>query len=173
MQIILRHVIFFYSVDTQNIKKYFPFIFLFVIISTLFGASQVVQLVKNLLANAGYIRDVSSIPMSGRSPGEGNGNPLQFLAWKIPGTEGPGGLQSTGLQRLGYDWVYTHRRYLIPRYSSDIYLKMCCICTWLKIRYQLKNHSLPRYHADTYTSQNSLVGVDFLHVSGNSQRNTT
>ena len=104
MQIILRHVIFFYSVDTQNIKKYFPFIFLFVIISTLFGASQVVQLVKNLLANAGYIRDVSSIPMSGRSPGEGNGNPLQFLAWKIPWTEGPGGLQSTGLQRVGHNW---------------------------------------------------------------------
>ena len=70
--------------DTQNIKKYFPFIFLFVIILTLFGASQVVQLVKNLLANAGYIRDASSIPMSGRSPGEGNGNPLQFSYLENP-----------------------------------------------------------------------------------------
>ena len=33
------------------------------------------QLVKNLLANAG---DTDSIPGPGRSPGEGNGNPLQY-----------------------------------------------------------------------------------------------
>ena len=31
--------------------------------------------------NAG---DLGSVPESGRSPGEGNGNPLQYLAWKIP-----------------------------------------------------------------------------------------
>ena len=30
-------------------------------------------------------------------PGEGNGNPLQYLAWKSPWTEEPGGLQSVGL----------------------------------------------------------------------------
>ena len=35
------------------------------------------QLVKNLPAEAGVTRDVSSIPASGRSPGGGNGNPLQ------------------------------------------------------------------------------------------------
>ena len=34
--------------------------------------------VKNLPANAGDGRDVGSIPRSGRSPGEGNGNPLQY-----------------------------------------------------------------------------------------------
>ena len=27
------------------------------------------------------------------------------LAWKIPRTEGPGGLQSMGLQRVGHDWA--------------------------------------------------------------------
>ena len=27
------------------------------------------------------------------------------LAWKIPGTEGPGGLQSMGLRRVRHDWV--------------------------------------------------------------------
>ena len=47
-------------------------------------------------ANAG---DVGSTPGSGRSPGEGNGNPLQFLAWKIPWTEEPGGLESMGSQK--------------------------------------------------------------------------
>ena len=37
---------------------------------------QVALVVKNPPANAGDIRDMGSIPGSGRSPGEGNGNPL-------------------------------------------------------------------------------------------------
>jgi len=40
------------------------------------SASQVVLLVKNPPAIAGDIRDVHSIPGSGSSPGEGNGNAL-------------------------------------------------------------------------------------------------
>ena len=35
-------------------------------------------MVKNLPANAGAIRDAGLFPGSGRSPGEGNGNPLQY-----------------------------------------------------------------------------------------------
>ena len=36
--------------------------------------------------------------------GEGNGTPLQYsLAWKIPWTEEPDGLQSMGLLRVGHD----------------------------------------------------------------------
>ena len=35
--------------------------------------------------------------------GEGNGNPLQFLAWRIPGTGEPGGLPSVGSHRVGHD----------------------------------------------------------------------
>ena len=35
-------------------------------------------MVKNQPANAGDARDVGSIPRSGRSPGEGNGNPFQY-----------------------------------------------------------------------------------------------
>ena len=41
-------------------------------------ASQVALVVKNESVNAGDIRDVGSIPESGRSPGEGHGNPLQY-----------------------------------------------------------------------------------------------
>ena len=41
-------------------------------------ASQVVLMVKNPPANLGDIRDTGSIPVLGRSPGEGNGNPLQY-----------------------------------------------------------------------------------------------
>ena len=49
------------------------------------------QIVKNPPANAG---DVGSVPGLGRSPGEGNGTHCSILAWEIPGTEEPGGLQS-------------------------------------------------------------------------------
>ena len=41
-------------------------------------ASQVALVLKNPPANSGDLRDVGSIPGSGRSPGEGNGNPLQY-----------------------------------------------------------------------------------------------
>ena len=42
-------------------------------------ASPVAQLVKkNLLAKAGDSKDVGLIPGSGRSPGVGNDNPLQY-----------------------------------------------------------------------------------------------
>ena len=66
----------------------------------MYGASLVAQRAKNLSANAG---DVGSIPGSGRSPGEGNDYPSTILAWKIPWTEEPGGLQSMGSQRVGHD----------------------------------------------------------------------
>ena len=41
-------------------------------------ASQVALVVKNPPANAGDARDEGSIPGSGRFPGGGNGNPLQY-----------------------------------------------------------------------------------------------
>ena len=47
-------------------------------------ASQVVLVVKDLPANAGEVRDMSSIPGTGRSPGDWYGNPLSILAWRIP-----------------------------------------------------------------------------------------
>ena len=52
---------------------------------------------KESACNAG---DQSSIPGPGRSPGEGNGYPLQILAWRIPWTEEPGSLQSVGSKRV-------------------------------------------------------------------------
>ena len=56
----------------------------FVILTLLFGTSQVVLVVKNLPANAGDIRDTGSIPGSGRPPGEGHGNPLKYLSLENP-----------------------------------------------------------------------------------------
>ena len=66
------------------------------------GASQVSLVVKNLPANAGDIWDAYLIPGPGlgRSPGGGHGSHSS----RIPGTEEPDGLQSIGLQRVGYNW---------------------------------------------------------------------
>ena len=41
----------------------------------------------------------------GRSPGEGNGNYSNILAWRIPWIQELGGLQSKGSQRVGHDWA--------------------------------------------------------------------
>ena len=55
---------------------------------------------KESACNAG---DQGLIPGLGRSPGEGYGNPLGILAWRIPWTEEPGGLQSVKSQRVEHD----------------------------------------------------------------------
>ena len=52
-------------------------------------------MVKNLSANAG---DVGLIPGLRRSAREGNDTHSSILAWRIPWTEEPGGLQSIALQ---------------------------------------------------------------------------
>ena len=58
------------------------------------------SVVKNLSANAG---DASSIPGLGRSPEEEMATHSSVLAWRIPWTEEPGGLQSVGLQIVRHD----------------------------------------------------------------------
>ena len=57
--------------------------------------------VKNLVASAGDTRDVGSIPGSGRSLEKEMAARSSVLAWRIPWTEEPGGLQSMETQRLG------------------------------------------------------------------------
>ena len=46
--------------------------------------SQVALVVKNPPARAGDVRDRGLIPGPGRSPGEGNGNPLQYSCLENP-----------------------------------------------------------------------------------------
>jgi len=45
--------------------------------------------------------DMGSVPGLGRSPGGGHGNHSSILAWRIPWTAEPGGLQSMGSKRDG------------------------------------------------------------------------
>ena len=58
-------------------------------------------MVKNPPANAGDIRDVGSITWSGRSPGGGHGNPLQYSCLENSMDKETGELESIGSQRVG------------------------------------------------------------------------
>ena len=49
------------------------------------------------------VGDPGSIPESGKSPGEGNSNPLQYSCLGNSHRQEPGGLQFIGLQRVGHD----------------------------------------------------------------------
>ena len=71
--------------------------------------------VKNLPACVRDSGDTGFIPGWGRCPGEGNGNPPQYLAWKIPWTEEPGGLQSMRSQSWTWlsDW-HAHTNLYCP-----------------------------------------------------------
>ena len=59
--------------------------------------------VKSPPANAGDARDAVSNPGSRRSLEEEMATHSSILAWKIPGTEKPIGLQYMGLQRVEHD----------------------------------------------------------------------
>ena len=93
--------------------------------------SQVTLLVKSLLANAGDARDVSSTPGSGRFPGGGNGNPLQYSSLeksyrrrRLMGYS-PGGcieldmteLLSTCMLTRAHTHTHTHHLKINHRYS--------------------------------------------------------
>ena len=60
------------------------------------------SVVKESACSAG---DMGSVPGSGRAPGEGNGNLLQYSCLGNPMDKKPGGLQSTGSQRVRHDLV--------------------------------------------------------------------
>ena len=61
--------------------------------------------VKESACNVG---DLGSIPGSGRSPGEGNGYPLQYSYLKNSMDRGAWRLQSMGSQRVGHNWATKH-----------------------------------------------------------------
>ena len=133
---------------------------------------------KASACNAG---DPGLIPGSGRSPGEGNGNPLQYIAWRIPWTEEPGGLQSMGSQRVGHDWAtntYTHPIYItyILIYGNRKILHFTIICTWRgmihfsSVNWDFLEHdTLHHFHRQRFRERNFITESDslsFLTISG-------
>ena len=69
------------------------------------------SVVKNPPASAG---DVGLIPGLGRSPGAETATYSSILAWAIPQTEEPGGLQSRGCKRVRHDLVTKQQQHSSP-----------------------------------------------------------
>ena len=67
------------------------------------------SVVKNLLVSAG---DVGFVPGSGRSPGEGNGNPLQYFCLGNPMDRGAWWPTVYGVARVGHDLVTKPQHYI-------------------------------------------------------------
>ena len=74
-------------------------------------ASQVALVVENPPASARDVRDLSSIPGSGRSPGGGHGNPLQYSRLENPMDRGAWQATVHGVAELDMAEVseHTHR----------------------------------------------------------------
>ena len=93
------------------------------------------------------------IPEFGRSPGGGNGNPLQYSC-----------LESVGLQRLGHDWVtkHTHEpkmtRYF-TFFNKSWRLQLVCAIYF----YTLKNNS--KYEKENIPWAKFRIVCQMKHVS--------
>ena len=103
-------------------------------------SSQVALLVKNLPANAEDIRDLGSIPGSRRSPGEGNGNPLQYSCLENPMDRG---VQSATIHGVSKSWT---RLKQLSMHACSAFHFSC---------------GLPRCH---FLVQNSFVPILFLYL---------
>ena len=82
-------------------------------------ASQIALVVKNLPANTGDVRALGQEDPSEKGMATHSG----ILPWRIPWMEGPGGLQSTGSQRVGHDWsnlAHKHSQIESTRYVVGI-----------------------------------------------------
>ena len=123
-----QHII---QVDFQcwrnNISKLYDFedtiylrIYIYIYTHTYIWASQVVLVAKNLPSNARDLRDTGSIPASGRSPGGGHGNPLEYFCPENP-------------MDRGAWWATVHRviksQTRLKRLSKQAYIHVC-VCIW-------------------------------------------
>ena len=82
-----------------NFLKYLSIYYFIFVIRGFPGGS----VVKNLPANAGDIRDTGSIPALGRSPGEGNGYPLQYSCPGNPMDRGAWQVTVLGVPRVRHN----------------------------------------------------------------------
>jgi len=77
-------------------------------------ASQVVLVAKNLPASARRLRDEGPVPGYGDPLDEGMAAHSSVLAWRIPWTEEPGGLQYILSEWVGHDWSNLTGTYFKP-----------------------------------------------------------
>ena len=88
------------------------------------------SVIKNLPANAGGPRDVALIP--GRSPEEGNENPLQYSCHGESLDRGACRLQSTGSQRARHAWARTHCTSTHNCDKNDLWVQASLPCVILR-----------------------------------------
>ena len=129
-------------------------------------------MIKNLPANAGDMRDIGLIPGLGRAPGGGHGNPLQYLAWRIPWTQEPGGLQSIGSHRVGHDCSDLAQHtinlisYPILYFLSFFFflnsVDQSCLALWNPIHYSPPGSSL---HGISRAKTLEWVAISFSRAS--------
>ena len=81
-------------------------------------------MVKNLPASAEYIRDASSVPGLGRSPGGEHGNPLQYSDLENSMDRGGWWLQSMGVQRVDMTEQLSS---LLPKFLFIFLSHMSCL----------------------------------------------
>ena len=115
--------------------------------------------------------DLGLIPGSGRSLGGINSNPLQYSCLKIPWTEEPGGLQSTGFQRVSHDWAcmhtHTHNHYTTT-FRSLIIKQDTCNMTTSTFIMQYRLISIYIWHSQTYSTDKREAKNCYLTISKDS-----
>ena len=91
----------------------------------------VVLVVKNPPANAGDIRDVSSIPGPGRSPAGGHGNPLQYSCLEKPMNRG---VWQATVHRVAKSWTRLNQLSMHTRdYETRKTSKTLSLTTYLAV----------------------------------------
>ena len=113
-------------------------------------ASLVTQMVKNLPA-----MQETQVRSLGREDSleKGTATHSSILAWRIPWTEEPGGLQSMGSQRIGHNWatnIFTlseslEKYHKVPSFSFSIPLPGLCKFSSFKFSPSAKRN---RHNAD-------------------------
>ena len=122
-------------------------------------------MVKNLPASAG---DMGSIPGLGRSPGGGNRNRLQHSCLGNPTTEEPGGLQSTGSQRVQHD-LATYQQLLTTKHRSSLWF----LGAWLSASLLCTQMPPSRPHSDLVSAHSRatlLLALLMSHSSSSSSQ---
>ena len=106
------------------------------------GASQEALVVKNLPANAGDIRDVGSIPGSGRSPGGERGNPLQYSCLGNPMEKGTwwATVQFSSVQSLSCVWLFA------TPWTATRQASLSIINSWSLLKLVFIESVMPSHH---------------------------
>ena len=132
--------------------------------------------VKNMPANAGDIRDVDSIPGSGRSPGGGHGSPLQYSYLEKPMDRGAWQATvhrvaqcQTRLKRLStYACIADYKVVAVGFYSRHIY----CFKIFLFVLFFIlqRRHSMLSYYLPVIANEevfpvSGLDGHHFIRVT--------